>query len=186
MNNTKLRSVTAVLSKVIEVVLWVSAAMILFASVVLTVSRSAITEAAESGALEVAATNEGVRNTQTIEWFLEAMKAGTAGLVLVPFVFLIALTALIFRNLYLILRKTNTDSPFSELNVKRIRNIGILAIALPIARAVLAFIYTVALGYQEEFFAVSASDIVLGLVALCISQYFAYGAKLEQDVDGLL
>ena len=33
---------------------------------------------------------------------------------------------------------------------------------------------------------VGLADITYGLVVLCLSQYFAYGAKLEKDVEGLL
>ena len=30
------------------------------------------------------------------------------------------------------------------------------------------------------------SEVLFGLVILCLSQYFSYGASLEKDVNGLL
>jgi len=33
---------------------------------------------------------------------------------------------------------------------------------------------------------VNFSSVVMGLVVLCLSQYFAYGAQLQEDVDGLV
>lgn len=38
---------------------------------------------------------------------------------------------------------------------------------------------------KVEFF-VNMQPIAFGLVVLCLAQFFAYGAELEHDVDGLL
>ena len=33
---------------------------------------------------------------------------------------------------------------------------------------------------------VGQSGIFMGIVVLCLTQYFSYGAALEEDVDGLV
>jgi len=111
---------------------------------------------------------------------------GNAAFVFIPFAILLVITALIFRNVYLVFRKKNVESPFSPENIKRIRNIGILAIAMPISKAIMGVLFVIVTHTTNFMLSISLSEFVIGLVALCLTQYFAYGTQLEKDVDGLL
>ena len=93
------------------------------------------------------------------------------------------LSGSIFHNIYRIFA-LDSGSPFSPENIKRVRTIGFLAITLPIAKIIITVIGM--LFGLSAFIDISASEFLFGLVALSLSQYFAYGAKLEKDVEGLL
>ena len=106
-----------------------------------------------------------------------------------------ALVALIFRNLDIILHtisgryeKAESTSPFQKDVVKRVKKIGILSIAIPVfSFALTAIVYVVSLinGTPVDV-SVSLEGVVIGLVCLCLTQIFSYGAQLEEEVDGLL
>ncbi len=186
MKDSKLRKVTAVLAKIIEVCGWFGVAMMIIASVALTLGKNQIMSAYQSGYLT--AGNVTVTGTinNTSDWMLDVVGRGGAMLVFIPLAILCALTALIFRNVYRIFKASNVSSPFSADNVKRIRNIGIYTIALPIVKVVAAIICFAVMKSGDYTLSVELSEVVFGLVALCLSQYFAYGAELQNDVDGLL
>ena len=95
------------------------------------------------------------------------------------------LSAVIAGNIYKIFKKSNTESPFTDDIIKRIKTIGICAIASPVLQVIITFIGRMTTGALISFDGV-LSKIFLGLVVLCLSQYFAYGAEIEKDVDGLL
>lgn len=105
------------------------------------------------------------------------------------------LVALIFRNLDIILhtisgrnKKAESTSPFQKDVVKRVKNIGILSIATPIVGFITTtIIYVVSLinGNPVDV-SVSLEGVIIGLVCLCLTQIFSYGASLEEEVDGLL
>ncbi len=184
MKNSGLRNLTAVLSKIIEVIGLFCAGLLLVTSIVLVFTKDYVTEAYENGAMGGGRiTVNGVDST---EQFMESVGKGTAAFELLPYVVLLIFTALIFRNIYMVFRKKNTASPFSAENIKRIKNIGYLAVALPIAKMVMQLIITLLRGSTDIMLSVSLSECVCGLVALVLAQYFAYGAELERDVDGLL
>ncbi len=105
------------------------------------------------------------------------------------------LIALIFRNLDIILyiisgrhKTIQNTSPFQDEVVKRVKKIGILSIATPIwGFIVTTIIYIVSLinGNPVDV-SVSIDGVIIGLVCLCLTQIFSYGANLEKEVDGLL
>lgn len=105
------------------------------------------------------------------------------------------LAALIFRNLDIILhiisgryKKVQNTSPFQKEVVSRIKKIGILSIAMPVVGFIITtiiFIVSMINGNPVDV-SVSLEGVIIGLVCLCLTQIFSYGAKLEEEVDGLL
>ncbi len=105
------------------------------------------------------------------------------------------LMALVFRNLDIILttirgkyKHAESSSPFQKDVVRRVREIGIFAIAMPVVGFIITSIITgvsLANGIVSEV-SVSIDGFVIGLVCLCLTQIFSYGAQLEEEVDGLL
>ena len=186
MKNSKLRNVTAVLAKIIEVVSWAGAVLMVVSTFVLGFTADDIQQAYANGFINTDNIKVEPSAGFTADWLLQTVIDGKAAVSFVPFIVILVISALIFRNVYLIFKKTNTASPFAEENIKKIRNIGILTIALPISKIIMSILCQVLTHSTNYMLSVELSEIVIGLVALCLTQYFAYGAQLEKDVDGLL
>ena len=103
--------------------------------------------------------------------------------------------ALVFRNINIILRtisgkykNAESTSPFQIDVVRRVREIGIFAIAIPVVSIILSIVFTTisTLNGLSLETVTSVDGIIIGLVCLSLAQIFTYGTKLEEDVDGLV
>ena len=99
---------------------------------------------------------------------------------------LLAVMAMIFRNLHLIFKKSENSTPFQKDNVRMMREIGIFAIAIPVIGFIMSVITRLVCGVDFAEICVDMGGISMGIIVLCFSQFFAHGVKLENDVDGLL
>ena len=106
-----------------------------------------------------------------------------------------SLMALVFRNINIILRtisgkykNAESTSPFQIDVVRRVREIGIFAIAIPVVSIILSIVFTTisTLNGLSLETVTSVDGIIIGLVCLSLAQIFTYGTKLEEDVDGLV
>lgn len=104
-----------------------------------------------------------------------------------------SLMAMVFRNIYLIFRTargttwfSKGETPFQPDIVRMVREIGIFCIAIPVIELVMSVIGTAVIGTLHAEMSVSMNGVVMGIVILCLSQFFAYGAQLQEDVDGLI
>lgn len=97
-----------------------------------------------------------------------------------------ALMAMIFRNVYLVLKKSQGGTPFIKDNVRMIKEIGIFSIAIPVVSLIMSIITRLVCGVDAVEVSVDFYGLMIGLVMLCLTQFFAHGVKLEQDVDGLV
>ncbi len=103
----------------------------------------------------------------------------------------VALMAMIFRNVYLILKtaKGKTwfakgDTPFQQNIVRMFREIGIFFIAVSVMSIISEIVVCLVGGELTSGF--NYLSCFIGLVFLCISQFFNYGTRLEKDLDGLV
>jgi len=94
--------------------------------------------------------------------------------------------ALIFRNLNFIIKRSENESPFKEENIKKLKLIGVLSIVIPLIGLIMSAIIRIAAGADFVEISVDQSGVIMGIIILCITQYFAHGVELEKDVDGLL
>ena len=101
---------------------------------------------------------------------------------------------MIFRNINQIFQisagKTKASlgpTPFQPANVKRVRQIALFAVGIPLVELI-GFGCIALLVGPEVFvtYGIHLEFILLGIVVLCLSQFFAYGVELQTDVDGLL
>ena len=99
---------------------------------------------------------------------------------------LCALVAMIFRNIYLIIRKSEGTTPFQKDNIRMVREIGIFSIAIPVIGLIMSIIARLVLGVAATESSVNLSGFIMGIIILSLTQVFAYGVELEKDVDGLL
>ena len=95
------------------------------------------------------------------------------------------LMAMIFRNLYLIFKKSEYATPFQKNNIRMMREIGIFTIAIPLFGLFMSIIVRLITGLEAEI-SVDMGGIFMGILVLCLTQYFIHGAKLEEDIDGLV
>lgn len=110
----------------------------------------------------------------------------TLGLFAIGGVILFGLVAMIFRNIYLIIKKSENSTPFQKDNVRMVREIGIFSIAIPIIGLIMGTVIRLAVGVDAIETSVNLDGVLMGIVVLCLTQIFAYGVALEKDVDGLL
>ena len=95
------------------------------------------------------------------------------------------LMALVFRRIGQVIRLSGESTPFQKPVVDRVRQVGWLFIAAPLV-TVCAGLLTYVVCWPSYSFQVDVSGIVTGALVLGLTQIFAYGVKLEGDVEGLL
>lgn len=111
---------------------------------------------------------------------------------------LMSLMAMIFRNLYLIMKKVHADkkeafsetnSPFQPDIIRMVREIGIFALSIPIVELIANEVFYLAFrtaGLPVEIGGFSVTLLVFGLVILYLSSIFSYGGQLQQETEGLV
>jgi hypothetical protein len=99
---------------------------------------------------------------------------------------ILALMAMVFRNLHLIFKKSENTTPFQKDNVRMMREIGIFSCAVPFIGLFMSAIFRLVNGGGAGEISMSLSGLWIGIIMLCMSQFFAHGVALEEDVDGLV
>ena len=175
-----------IITRILEIAHWVAVGLMAAAGVCAVaapewlkyfIDTKALSKNAEISAygFEVtAADSSGVINTTTLALF-------SIGVVII-----FALMAMVFRNLYLIIKKSEGTTPFQKDNIRMLKEIGIFSIAVPVIGLIMCIIIRVVVGADAVEISVDQSGIIMGIVVLCLTQFFIHGAELEKDVDGLL
>ena len=99
---------------------------------------------------------------------------------------ILAVMAMVFHNLHFILRNSEKATPFQKDNIRKMRGIGILAIAVPVIGLIMSIVVRLVIGVETAEISIDMSGLFMGIIVLCLTQYFVHGAELEEDVDGLL
>ena len=95
------------------------------------------------------------------------------------------LSALVFRKIGQVIKMARETTPFQKPVVDRVRQVGWLFIATPLV-TVAASVLTYVVSWPDYSFQIDVSGIVAGVLVLGLTQIFAYGVKLEDDMEGLL
>lgn len=105
----------------------------------------------------------------------------------------LGLMTMIFRNANLILRtmqgKTKFSkgkTPFQPDNVRMMREIGIYFIAINVVKIAAGAVATAVIGPDKVEGGGILGEAVIGLLMLCLSQVFAIGTQMQEDIDGLV
>jgi len=183
METNTLNKVAKVLSKVLEILFWIAEGTMILALIISLVAGEKlmdyVSQGLDSGTLTVSGFDIQILDENS------SLIVGALTLACIAGIVAYGLIAMIFRNIYLIFKKSETESPFAKDNIRMVREIGIFAIALPITDVILSIAGRFLIHGDLEI-SVSLNSIVFGIIILCLSRFFAYGAKLERDVDGLL
>lgn len=190
----RFNSVALVLSKILEIVHWIGCAGMIMLFIASIAAKESVSEAISRymplkygaepsvyGFSIVAADSEGRILPVSITVF-------SIGAIII-----LSLMAMVFRNAYLIFktskgktRLANGETPFQKDITRMVREIGIFYISVPIVGLVMSIIARIVIGAEIVETSVSMGGIVTGILIICLSQVFAYGTQLQDDMDGLL
>ena len=101
-------------------------------------------------------------------------------------VVILALMALVCRNVRLILKRSRSASPFQRENVRMLREIGLFFLAIPVVSLAMSVLLRLLLGDAVEAATLDPTHFVMGIFMLCLSLAFDHGAALEADTEGLV
>ena len=189
----KLNRAIIIVSRIVEVFMWVGAAL----SLIIT----GLSAAGKFGLLkyftDVNVTNAQVLNSNNFSLVVKftdgVPSRGAYVIFFLTLAITLALMAMIARNVHLIFKTSEGRTafsrgatPFQPDNVRMVREIGIFTIAITVVEFIMSIVARIALGPDMVESSLGMQGVFFGLVVLALSQYFAYGMKLENDVDGLL
>ncbi len=103
------------------------------------------------------------------------------------------LVGMICRNVNLIFKTTagktwfsQGNTPFQPDNIRMVREIGIFFIFIPVIQLIMSIIARIVIPFDYIEASVGMQNVFVGLVVIALSQYFAYGMELQNDIDGLV
>ena len=107
--------------------------------------------------------------------------------------FIFPLMAMVFRNVYLIIRTSRGETwfaqgptPFQGDVTRMVREIGIFLLSVVAVGIIFSIIATLVLGSSMVEHVLSLESLMIGLLMLCLSSAFGRGEALEKDVEGLV
>ena len=176
-----------VVTKVVEIFHWVAVALMAVAAVCSIVAPAWVKYFVGFDAKECCGANLSIYGFEINAAVTDGQVDMTAFLMFsIGAILILVLMAMIFRNLNLIIKKSEGTTPFQSDNVRMFREIGIFSIAVPVIGLIMSIITRLVLGAEAAEVSNNFSGLVIGIVVLCITQFFAHGIELERDVDGLL
>ena len=176
-----------VITKILEVFQWVGAALMLAATVCSFAAPNWVKYFVGFDAKECCGANLTVYGFEVNAPVVNGTVDMTSFLVFgIGATIILAVMAMVFRNLNLIFKKSENSTPFQKDNVRLVREIGIFTIAIPVIGFIVSVIARLVTGSEAAEISIDMSGILMGIIVLCLSQFFAHGVALENDVDGLL
>ena len=175
----QLNRTTKIVAKVLEIVHWVAAALMLAAAIVphWMSDIDALKKGEEVSVYGFKVDLFGAADIVN----LTAFRLFAIGAIII-----FILMAMVFRNIHLIMKKSENATPFQKDNVRMVREIGIFSIAIPVVGLIMSTVIRLAVGVEIAETSVRLGSVIMGVIMLSLSQIFAYGGTLERDVDGLV
>lgn len=176
----------SIIAMVVQILLWVGTALVacalIWTFVVPEVADSLFVGGIEGGSIEMM----GV-SVEHVDRSLAAFRT-----ILGYGVVALGLSAMVTRNITLISRSlaaqpefSETNTPFTPDNVRMVREIGLFCVSISLWGLVATWVvFGVSGGAVETSW--SQMGLLLGLVVLWLSTMFAYGHRLQDDVEGLV
>ena len=176
-----------VITKILEVFHWIGAALMTVATVCSVAAPRLVKHVVSFDAQECCGADLDVYGFEVNAPVVNG-KVDLSSFVIfgIGAVIILVAMAMIFRNLYLIFKKSENSTPFQKDNVRMVREIGIFSIAIPVIGFIMSIIVRLVTGHETAEISIDMSGIIMGIIVLCLSQFFAHGVALENDVDGLL
>ena len=187
MKKNKLYSFTKTVSRVLQIMLIVLAALCVVCGAIVCLAMSdSLLDLVKQQVLEgnISVSELGM----TLEEFSKLGDMRTVAVLGCLYGFICtALGSMIFGNIYKVFKNIENDmTPFTKENVRLIKNIGIYAIVSPFIGAVISLIMAIIFKSPNFKATIDLTTLFMGFVVLCLSQFFAHGVELEDEVNGLL
>ncbi|EFA23609.1 hypothetical protein [Bifidobacterium gallicum] len=190
--NTPLDSLTKVLAKIVEILHWIAAVCALVLFVSSWFSTSWISSLVPANLL-----GDGVVDTYGLSVHVAdahgVIDAGGLRTYAIGAFFMLVAMAMVFRDTYLIIKTAEGRTwfargatPFQQDVTRMVREIGIFLLLTIVIGFIVCAVGTLALGHGMVTYVLNVTMLMLGLLMLCISQVFAQGEVMRQDVEGLV
>lgn len=179
--------IASVVTKVCEIFHWVGAGLMAAAAVCALIEPSWMGYFIEFDAKECCGANLSVYGFEVNAAVTDGKVDAVAFLLFgCGAVLILALMAMIFRNLSSIVKNAEENTPFQAKNVRLFREVGYFAMGVPVVGLIMSVITRLALGVDVAEISNNFGGFVIGIVVLCITEFFARGVALEEEVDGLV
>lgn len=176
-----------IITKILEVFHWVGAGLMVAATVCSVIAPEKIGYFVGLDIKECCGTNLVVYGFEVNASYVDGSIDMTTFLLFgIGAVIILILMAMVFRNVHLIFKKSENGTPFQKDNIRMLKEIGIFSITVPVIGLVMSVIIRLVIGVDAVEININQSGLFMGIIVLCLTQYFIYGAELEKDVDGLL
>ena len=175
---TNILNIGKMVSKILEIICWMGVAALLFTAIAGVVNTEWMTQnlIADSG-LSMNGVEMNINENASLSSIIIVLLGGVAGFVTL---------GILFHNMHKVLTNAIQGEYFTADNITRIERIGWLSILLPIIGFVTSVLAKLFGGPDALEISVDLTGVVMGILVLCLSQFFAHGVKLENDVDGLV
>ena len=176
-----------VVTRVLEVFHWVGAALMAAATVCSVAAPQWVGRFVEFDAKDCCGANLEVYGFEVNAPVVNGGVDMTSFLLFgIGAVLILAVMAMVFRNLHLIFKKSQNTTPFQKDNIRMMREIGIFSIAVPVIGFIMSIVIRLVTGVETAEISIDMGGIFMGVIVLCITQFFVHGAELERDVEGLV
>ena len=176
-----------VITKILEVFHWVGAALMLAATICSIAAPDWVGYFVGFDAKDCCGANLEVYGFEVNAPVIDGNVDMTSFLLFgIGAIIILAVMAMVFRNLHLIFKKSENATPFQKDNIRMMREIGSFAIAVPVIGLIMSVIIRLITGVETAEISIDMGGIFMGIIVLCITQFFVHGVELEKDVDGLL
>lgn len=191
MNHKKLIGFTKTAAKVLEIMFFACSAAMVLAAVLSFVKTERF------GGFLIEQVGNGTIATNGFEIMIQDADGnlipGAVRIFTFAGIFTMFFIAMIFRNIYLIIKTfegktwfSEGKTPFQKDVVRMVREIGIFSIMIPVTGFLLSLAAKLFLGNDMCETSVQIVVIATGLAMICVSNIFEYGISLEKEVEGLV
>lgn len=191
MKNKRFIDFALIAAKILEVLFFVCAFVMVFAAVL------SFSKTEDFGAFLLKQVGNGTIATNGFEIMIQDSDGnlipGAVRIFTFAGIFTMFFIGMIFRNIYLIIKTcegktwfSKGRTPFQKDVVRMVREIGIFSIMIPVFGFLMSLVAHLALGEDLCETSVQIVGIAMGLAMICFSRIFEYGAALEQEVEGLV
>ena len=176
--NNQILKVGKTVSKILEIICWIGVAALLFTAVAGIVNPEWMTQKliSDSG-ISMNGIEMELNENASLASVVIILLGGVAGFIVL---------AILFHNLHKVLSTADEGVCFRAENITRIERIGWLSITMPVIGFVTSVLAKLFGGPDALEISIDLTGVVMGILVLCLSQFFAHGVKLENDVDGLV
>ncbi len=186
-----LNKAVLIVAKFLEITHWIGATLMAALLVCVIFAKDFVLNILEAAGIT---TESGIIDMTSYGFSFTTEGTDTGALVIlaITLFIVISLMAMVFRNIYLIIKtaagKTKFSegkTPFQKSIVRMMREIGIFFIATTVVALIMSIIAVPVVSAPTQI-TLQLSNLIIGIFVLCLSQFFSYGKQLQDDVDGLL